>query len=139
MLVHVGAMKKLLNLSPPWFAGSGIIAAMAMIGGFWISQMLASYFVSGAVMGTASKIAGAVFFGLFTVLFVLHLCRPWSRTAAMLGMGSFGAFTVTMAYLSGDGIAGYAPSVELLILLSAGLALLGIAVDVVRSTQLSLP
>ncbi|HUA64406.1 MAG TPA: hypothetical protein VME24_01065 [Alphaproteobacteria bacterium] len=114
----------------------GGIEAAAIVGGYWISQMLASYFVSSAVMGTASKAAGAVFFGQFAVLFVLRLIGPLSRTAAILGLCSFGAFTATMAYLSGPWFAENIPSVELMILISTVLALLGVTVDALYSDGL---
>lgn len=116
----------------------GGVAASAMMGGYWVAQMLASYFVSGAIMGTSSKMAGALFFGLFAVLFVLHLFKPWSKAAAILGLCSLGAFTVMMAYLSGPGIAARALPVELMILISASLALLGITADAVHTTDLQL-
>jgi hypothetical protein len=126
---------KLAETSPGWSTRPGIIMAATVIGGYWTSQMLASYFVSGAVMGVSSMMTGLLCFVLFAVLFVLHLFKPWSRTAAILGLCSFGAFTAMIAYLSGPGVAAYAPSMELMILISAGLGMLGIAVDALYPTQ----
>ncbi|HTV42088.1 MAG TPA: hypothetical protein VMF08_16075 [Candidatus Sulfotelmatobacter sp.] len=114
----------------------GPVAAPAKISGYWISQMLAVYFVGGAIIGLSSKIAGALFFGLFAVLFVLHLFKPWSKTAAILGLLSFCAFTAMIAGMSSPWFVVHAPSVELMVLVSAGLALWGVAVDALHPTHL---
>lgn len=111
------------------FARPEALGTGAMLGGYWISQMLASYFVVGALIGASSKMAGALCFGLFAVLFVLHSLRPWSRTAAILGLCSFGTFAALTAYMARPWFVAYVPSVELMVLISAGLAIWGIAVD----------
>ena len=107
----------------------GPVVTAAMIIGYWISQMFASYFVSGAVIGISSKTAAALSFGLFAILFVLRSLGPWSRTAAILGLCSFVAFTAMIAGMFSPWFVAYAPSVELMILISAGLTLWGTAVD----------
>ena len=99
LFTHFEVMKnKLIPLAPASFTRPGIVAAAAVVCGYWLSQILATDFVSAAEMGESSRIVGALSFGLFGILFVLHMIKPLSKAAAILGLCSFGAFTTAMAY-----------------------------------------
>lgn len=123
---------KLINMSPARFARSGVVAGAAVACGYWISQILATNFVSGAFMNTSSVIAGALLFVPFAILFVLHLFKPLSKTAAMLGLGSFCVFTAAMAYQCEPGLPHYLSLVRYAFSVSTVLGLAGVVVDANR-------
>jgi hypothetical protein len=89
---------QLSHLNPAWSTGPGAVAAAAVACGYWVSQILETNLVSSAEMGNSSMIPGALCFGIFGVLFVMHLFKPLSKAAAILGLASFGVFTIAMAY-----------------------------------------
>jgi len=120
-------------------AKAGIITAISVAAGYWVSQILATYFVSGAGMGRSSVIAGAICFAVFAALFVLHLLNPWSKVAAMLGLGSFCVFTISIAYLCAPGLDRYVPLARTAFFISTALGLAGVALDVERCWRLCRP
>ena len=99
---------------------SGIVTAISVAAGFWVLQILATYFVC------------AVCFAGFAVFFVLHLLGPWSKAAALLGLGSFCVFTISMAYLCVHDSGDYIPLARSAFIISVVLGLAGIALDIER-------
>ena len=107
----------------------GTTAATAMICGFWVTQFLALYFVSGSICGIEPKSTGALFLGLFVILFISHCARPWSKLAAFFGLASLCLFTGYMAYLCTPIPWLRVPPVGATILLSLALILAGILLE----------
>lgn len=121
-----------------WLSGwikPGTNAAYAMICGFWISQMLALYFVSGAVCGMDSKASGALFLGVFGVFLVLHSFRPWSKLAVVFGTCSVAVLARFFLYLHGTGYNPQAPSAREIIILAGGFAIAGVMLDAEKYRQ----
>ncbi|HTV42089.1 MAG TPA: hypothetical protein VMF08_16080 [Candidatus Sulfotelmatobacter sp.] len=87
---------KLIHLKPAWFTRSGIVAAAAIACGYWTSQILATWFVGAAEVGYPSWTLAALCLCAFVVLFLAHLLKPWSKTAAIFGLCSFAAFVGLM-------------------------------------------
>lgn len=108
----------------------GTTAATAMVSGYWITQLLALYFVSGSICGIEPKVVGTLFSGLFGVLFISHFSRPWSRLAAVFGLASLGVFEGCMICLCAPISWLDVPSFGAIILLSLGLILAGILLEV---------
>jgi hypothetical protein len=107
----------------------GTTAAVLMVGGYWVSQALAVYFVSGSVCGLNSKISGALFLAVFALFFFVHFSRPWSRLAAFFGLCSLGIITSLMVYVHVTYYDLRVPSVASLILFSGALVFAGILLD----------
>ncbi|HUA65067.1 MAG TPA: hypothetical protein VME24_04415 [Alphaproteobacteria bacterium] len=127
---------KLMWKHPDCFIRSGVVAAAALACGYWASQICATYFVSEAEMRTSSWNVAALSLGAFALLFVIHLLRPWSKTAAILGFCSFAAFVALIWYDTSPVIIGYAFSVWLVILISTVSGLVGMALDANRCRHL---
>lgn len=108
------------------------LTVVAVSFAYWASQMLASYFVGGAILGINSKLAALLCLCLFGSLFAVHFIRPCSKMAAILGLCCFGTFIAALGYLSCLGSAIYVPSATALIGIPTLLGVAGIACDVER-------
>jgi hypothetical protein len=107
-----------------------IIVAITLACGFWISQFLMWNFV-GTVLGTLPEITGVLSFGAFVLFSIVRMSHPWFRLPTSLGLCSSGVLISLFSYLSYF----QARSVEftgLLVLLSLGLAFVGLALDMER-------
>jgi hypothetical protein len=102
---------------------------------YWVSQMLASYFVGGAILGLNSKLAAFLCLCLFGSLFAVHFIRPCSKSAAILGLCCFGTFMAALGYLSALGPAIYVPTATALIGIPTLLGVAGIVWDVERCRE----
>ena len=127
---------KAVSGPPKEGASAGIVTAISVAVGFWVLQILAMYFVSGAAMRRASVMAGAICFAGFATFFILHLLNPWSKAAALLGLGSFCVFTISVAYLRAPHPGHYTPLTRSALIISAVLGLAGIALDIERCWRL---
>lgn len=129
---------KVISKSPDWSATSGIVVAVVGAASFWISEIYAAYFVSGAEMGSASKGAGALCLGLFGALFVAHLFRPWSKAAAILGLVSLAVYAGFVAYQASPCLVfiKYLPSFKSALLTATALGVAGIGFDIERCWRL---
>jgi hypothetical protein len=107
----------------------GTTSAMLMIGGFWISQALAQYFINGSLCGLNSRGSGLLFTAFFAVFFYFHFSRPWSRLAAFLGLCSIGITALFSIYVQSTFYDLRFPSIESLIWYCAALSLAGILLD----------
>ena len=128
---------KLINLNPAWFTRPGIVAAAAIVCGYWTSQILATWYIGDAeAAGQPSWSVAALCFGAFVVLFLAHLLRPWSKTAAIFGLCSLAAFVGLMWYDSSPVVSlemeRYIPSGTSVILISTVFGVAGMAADATR-------
>lgn len=114
-----------------------IVRIIAVALGFWVSQSLAWYFFSGSLMKAETSLAGALSVGVFTLFFILHLCRPWSKAAAILGLCSVGVFAGCVEYISSPVFKPGVQLVEIVVLVSVALALAGLLLDVEKCRQLA--
>jgi hypothetical protein len=135
--VHVAGMKNnLLGKHPEWFARTGIVTAAAVATGYWVLQILAAFFVSGAELRLESWNAAALCLGGFVILFVVHLLRPWSKTAAIFGLCSLALLLGLLLYDTKVGLIPYYPSANWVILISTIFGVGGMALDANRCRHL---
>jgi hypothetical protein len=107
-----------------------ISVAIALACGFWVSQFLAWPFVA-TVLGILPNIIGVLIFGALICCFILRLYHPWSRLPAILGLCSSCVLVALYAYLNYF-LSRSVEFIELLFLLSLGLAFIGVVIDVER-------
>ncbi|HUA64407.1 MAG TPA: hypothetical protein VME24_01070 [Alphaproteobacteria bacterium] len=118
------------------FARSGTVAVAVVTCGYWASQIYATYFVSEAQMRCFSWNVAALCLGAFVTFFVIHLLRPWSKAAAILGLCSFAAFVGLIWYDTGPVIIGYSLPVWLVLLISTVFGVAGMALEANRCRHL---
>ncbi|HEX3627006.1 MAG TPA: hypothetical protein VH280_16475 [Verrucomicrobiae bacterium] len=128
---------KFTSLNPAGFVRPGFVAAAAVACGYWASQILATYYVSEAETGTnPSWTVAAVCFGAFVVLFMLHMLKPWSKTAAIFGLCSLAVFVARMwdesSPLMSYKLERHLPSAITVILISTLFGVAGMALDTNR-------
>lgn len=110
---------------------------IALACAFWISQSLAWYLFSGFLMSGRGGLLGPLSAGVFTVFFILHLFRPWSKAAAILGLCSVGVFTGFIEYVKSPTLVHSFTSAEFAALFSVALAFAGWLLDAGKCWRLA--
>jgi hypothetical protein len=123
------------------FPRRGLVAFAAVACIYWIFQIAATYYVSMAqALRHSSWTVAALYLGGFAVLFVLHLLRPWSRAAAILGLLTLALYTgLIWYYTSAILYITYIPSAKWVIAVCTIMGLSGIALDANRCRRLARP
>jgi len=131
-----------VNRNSGFFARSGIVAGAAIVCGYWASQILAAFSLTMPGMEEPTINFRVLFFSVFGALFILHLFKPWSKGAAILGVCSLAIYTAlrwydTVAWLPGIRVLSkYVPSAETVLLMTTVLGVAGIALDAWRCWHL---
>ncbi len=108
----------------------GTMAAIVLISGFWASLALALYYVGDAVIWRESETLALLFSGIFAVFFFLRSFGPWSKPAALLGLSSLAVLAMFFQYLCGSDYILPGLSTMSGMLLSIGLGMAGVFLDV---------
>jgi hypothetical protein len=126
-LVHFKNMKnKFINDRLNGLTKPETIVAIAAVCGFWVSQFLAWNFV-GTVLGALPKVTCILSFAALIFFFIVHVSNLWFRLPAILGLCSSAVLLSLFAYLSY--FKASVMFIELWMLLSFGLAFVGVVLD----------
>jgi hypothetical protein len=111
---------------------SKIIVPIAVVCAFWVAQAVACDLLSSSMLYLLPKIVGVLSLAAFFIFFIIRMFRAGSRVPSLFGLCSLGVLAMTVSSAMGVNYGFQMQPVGMFVLLSLGLAFIGIMLDAER-------